>query len=79
MGGSGGLRLGEDSVGVGLIGRREVDGGVGRRRRSASWGLDRLGSMTLRPAETWVEEHGVCERERERGILMFFNHWYRIK
>ena len=39
MGGSGGLRLREDSVGVGLIGRREVDGGVGRRRRSASWGL----------------------------------------
>ena len=49
MGGDGGLRLGEDGVGVGLIGRREV-GLIGRgmdRRRSGS----RLGSVTLRPAE----------------------------
>ena len=59
MGGSGSLRLGEDIVGMGLIGRREVGGGVGQRCGSAAWGLGRLGSMTLRPAKTWVEEHGV--------------------
>ena len=41
MGGNGGLRLGEDSVSVGLIVGREVGGGVGRRRGSAAWGLGR--------------------------------------
>ena len=59
MGGSGGLRLGEDSV------------SVGRRRGSAAWGLGRLGPVTLRPTEAWVGEHGVTESERvtkrERG------------
>ena len=39
MGGSCGLRLGEDNVGMGLIGGREVGGGVGRRCGSAAWGL----------------------------------------
>ena len=43
-----GLRLGEDSVGVGLIGGREVGGGVGRRRGLAAWGLGQLGPVTLR-------------------------------
>ena len=69
MGGSGGLRLGEDSVRVSLISGREVGGGVGRRRGLAAWGLGRLGPMTLRSAEAWVGEHGVTERERERGIF----------
>ena len=36
MAGSGGLRLREDSVGVGLIGGREVDKGVDRRRGSTA-------------------------------------------
>ena len=58
------MRLGEDSVGVSLIGEREVGGGVGRRRGSAAWGLGRLGPVTLRPVEAWVGEHGVIERER---------------
>ena len=49
MGTDGGLRLGEDGVGVGLIGGREV-GLIGKgvdRRRSGSG----FGSVTLRPAE----------------------------
>ena len=44
MGGSGGLRLGEDSVGVGLIGGREV-------------GLRRMGLISVGMedrAEVWV-------------------------
>ena len=54
MGGSGGLRLGEDSVGVGLIGGREVGRGMGWRRGSAAWGLGQLGSVTLRLMEACV-------------------------
>ena len=49
MGGDGGLRLGEDDVGVGLIGGKEVgliSRGVDRRRRGSG-----LGSVTLRPAK----------------------------
>ena len=45
MGGDGGLRLGEDGVGVGLIGGREVGligRGVDRRRHGSG-----LGSVTL--------------------------------
>ena len=38
-----------------------------------AWGLGRLGPMTLRPAEAWVGEHGVTERERERHFY-YFNH-----
>ena len=59
MGGSGGLRLGEDSVGVGLISGREVGGGVGRRRGSAAWGLGRLGPVTLRTVEVCVGVLGL--------------------
>ena len=70
MGSSGGLRLGEDSVGVGLIDGREVGGGVGRRRGSAAWGLGWLGPVTLRPVEAWVEEHRVTERERGIFIIL---------
>ena len=28
--------------------------------------MGRLGLVMLRPAEVWVEEHGVTERERVR-------------
>ena len=59
MGGSGGLRLGEDSVGVGLIGGRGVGGGVGRRRGSVAWGLGQLGLVTLRSAEACVGGLGL--------------------
>ena len=59
MGGNGGLQLGEDSVGLGLIGGRKVGGGVGRRCGLSAWGLGRLG-----PAEVWIEEHGVTESEK---------------
>ena len=77
MGGSGGLQLREDSVGMGLIGGREVGGGVGRRHGSVAWGLGRLGPVTLRPAEAWVGEHEVTEREtrvteREREAFLLF-------
>ena len=69
MGGSGGLRLGEDSVSVGLIGEREMGGSVGRRRGSAAWGLGRLGPVTLRLTEAWVGEHRVTKREKETFLL----------
>ena len=59
MGGSGGLQLGEDRVGVGLIGGREVGRGVGRRRGLAAWGLGRLGPVTLRSAEACVGGLGL--------------------
>ena len=39
-------------------------------RVSEAWGLGRLGPVTLRSAEAWVGEHGVTERERERGIFI---------
>ena len=39
---------------------------------SESWGLGRLGPVTLRPVEAWVGEHGVTERERH---FYYFNHW----
>ena len=57
MGGSGGLRLGEDSVGVGLI--RGLGGGMGRRHGITTWGLGWLGSVTLRPVEACVEGLGL--------------------
>ena len=59
MGGSGGLRLGEDSVRVSLISGREVGGGVGRRRGLAAWGLGRLGPVTLRLTEACVGGLGL--------------------
>ena len=46
MGGDGGLRLGEDGVGVGLIG-----GGMGWRRGLVARGLGWLGLVTLRSVE----------------------------
>ena len=59
MGGSGGLRLGEDSVGVGLIGGREVGRGVGWRCGSATWGLGWLGPVTLRLVDACVGGLGL--------------------
>ena len=59
MGGSSGLQLGEDKVGVGLIDGREVGGGVGRRHGSTAWGLGRLGPVTLRPAKACVGGLGL--------------------
>ena len=44
---------------------------LGRRRGSATWGLGRLGPVTLRPAEAWFEDVETKRwewlRERERG------------
>ena len=91
MGSSDGLWLGQDNVGMGLIGGREVglrqmgliDVGwalgwrTRRRRGSATWGLGWLGPVTLRPAEAWV---GDIEREREREArceLWGENDWER--
>ena len=59
MGGNSGLRLGEDNVNMGLIGEREVGGGVGRRCGLVAWGLGRLGLVTLRPAEACVGGLGL--------------------
>ena len=59
MGGNGGLRLGEDSVGVGLIGEREVGRGVGWRCGLAAQGLGWLGPVTLRPVEVCVGGLGL--------------------
>ena len=59
MGGINGLWLGEDSVGVGLIDGRKVDGGMGRRHGITTWGLGWLGSVTLRPVEACVEGLGL--------------------
>ena len=61
MGGSGGLQLGEDSV------------GVGRKRGSAAWGLGWLGPVTLRLAEACVGGLGLgsawaTEVEAEGGV-----------
>ena len=45
---------------------------------SEAWGLGRLRPVTLRPAEAWVGEHGVTERETrvtEREMhFYYFNH-----
>ena len=68
MGDNGGLQLGEDSVGVGLIGRREVGGGMGRRCGLAAWGLGWFGPVTLRSMEAWVGEHEVTKRERKARV-----------
>ena len=68
MGCNGGLRLGEDSVGVGLIGGRELGRGGGRRRGLAARGLGRLGPVMLRSAEAWIEEHRVTKRERKARV-----------
>ena len=38
---------------------------------SEAWGLGRLRPVTLRPAEAWVGEHGVTEREMH---FYYFNH-----
>ena len=55
MGSNGGLRLGEDSVGVGLIGEREVGEGVDRRRGSAAWASDvEAGGGVCRRLGAWV-------------------------
>ena len=77
MGGNSALRLGEDSVNMGLIGGREVGGGVGWRCGLVAWGLGRLRPMMLRPAKAWIGEHRVTERERERERerhFYYFNH-----
>ena len=55
MGSNGGLRLGEDSVGVGLIGGREVGEGVGWRCGSAAWAGDvEAGGGVCRRLGAWV-------------------------
>lgn len=54
MGGSAGLRLGEDSVGVGLIGGREVGGGVGRWLGLAWAGDVEAGRGVCRRLGAWV-------------------------
>ena len=59
MGSSSGLQLGEDRVGVGLIGGREVGGGIGWRCGSAAWGLGKLRPVTLRSAEACVGGLGL--------------------
>ena len=59
MGSSSGLQLGEDRVGVGLIGGREVGGGIGRRCGLAAWGLGKLRPVTLRSAEACVGVLGL--------------------
>ena len=45
---------------------------------SEAWGLGRLRPVTLRPAEAWVGEHRVTERETrvtEREMhFYYFNH-----
>ena len=42
--------------GVGRTGRRGSGRRAGQRRGSAAWGLGRLGPVSLRPTEAWVED-----------------------